>query len=361
MFQDIQYIKTRANLIRQSYIEDMEKHLLAFEQKLINNGIQVIWIKEEKELSETILKSFSKPNNNKIAFDLPSLPKEFQEKTAFFKQISIKEFEDFKDQVEHLVVKANFGVVENGTLVLVDKESKSCFNKVENLHIILDLNNLVIKQSDLEPLLYLLKGDHNNFSFPKDIKFISGPISQIINSTNFGFDEKFTTKPVKTTVYFYDNGITTILEDTVLRESLYCIDCGKCKNVCPVYNHTQKFSPIELVYNNCFDENRKTTQIFENTTLCGNCNEVCPVLIPFTDLLIFEMQKAKNKHSRERNIDLYKYFSKRVRMNKLYTWYNKYFFIKKQYPKNKKLANYFKEQKLPFFNIKMSHKNESND
>ena len=65
MFQDIQYIKTRANLIRQSYIEDMEKHLLAFEQKLINNGIQVIWIKEEKELSETILKSFSKPNNNK--------------------------------------------------------------------------------------------------------------------------------------------------------------------------------------------------------------------------------------------------------------------------------------------------------
>ena len=37
MFQDIQYIKTRANLIRQLYIEDMEKHLLSFEQKLIGN------------------------------------------------------------------------------------------------------------------------------------------------------------------------------------------------------------------------------------------------------------------------------------------------------------------------------------
>jgi L-lactate utilization protein LutB len=339
----------------------MEKHLLAFEQNLISKGIQVFWVTDENELNELIIKSFNKPSNNKIAFDIPVIPKEFLEKKSLFKQVSIKEFEDFHDQAEHLVVKANFGVVETGSLVLIDKPSKSCFNKVENLHIILDINNLVVKQNDLEPLLFLLNIDKQNSPFPKDIKIIAGLISQIVNNTDFASEEKFNTKPVKVSVYFYDNGITTILEDTVLRESLYCIDCGKCKDVCPVYKHTQNFTPIGLVYNNCFEENRKTTQIFENTSLCGNCNEVCPVLIPLTDLMIFEMQKAKNKHSRERNIDLFKYFARRARMNKLNSWYNKYFFIKKQYSKNKRLANYFKQQKLPFFNLKMSHKNENND
>ena len=32
-----------------------------------------------------------------------------------------------------------------------------------------------------------------------------------------------------------DNGRTRMLADEQLRESLYCIRCGACLNVCPVY------------------------------------------------------------------------------------------------------------------------------
>lgn len=361
MFQDIQYIKTRANLIRQLYIEDMEKHLLSFEQKLISNKVSVYWVSEEEELSSHIIKSFEKSTNNKVAIDLASIPKTFQEKKTLFKVFDFNELNELEDQPEHLVVKANFGVVETGALVLIDKKSKSSFNKVENLHIILDINNLIVKQTDLEPLLFLLNKENGEYIFPKDIKLISGQFDQIYNNTLFLSDEKFTTKKVKTNVYFYDNGISNVLEDTVLRESLYCIDCGRCKEVCPVYKQTKNLSPIELVYSNCFEENRKTTQIFENTSLCGNCNEVCPVLIPLTDLMIYEMQMVKNKHSREKNIDLFKYFSKRAKMNKLNSWFNRYFFIKKHYKKNKKQSNYIKQQKLPFFNTTMTHKSDSYD
>lgn len=361
MFQDLQYLKTRANFIRQSFIEEMEKNLLAFEQNLKATGFNISWIEDEDELSTTIINSFGKPTNNKVCFDLKSVPKMFQDKKGIIRPVSIVDFEHFNDSAEHLVVEANFGIVENGSLVLIDKESKSCFNRVENLHIILDINNLIIKQSDLEPILFLHNHKDGQYSFPKDVKVISGEISQVYSNPTYSSDAKFDTKKVKTTVYFYDNGVSSILENNILRESLYCIDCGRCKEVCPVYKQTQKHTPIELVVNNCFDEHRKTTQIFENTSLCGNCNEVCPVLIPLTDLMIYEMQIIRFKHSREKNVDLFKYFSKRVKMNKLNTWFNKYFFIKKHYKKNKKQAAYIKQQTLPFYNTTISHKNNTND
>jgi len=41
MIQDIQYIKTKANLIRHLFIEDMEKYLLTFDQKVKQHGISV--------------------------------------------------------------------------------------------------------------------------------------------------------------------------------------------------------------------------------------------------------------------------------------------------------------------------------
>jgi len=357
MFQDLQYIKTRASLIRQSYIEEMEKNLLAFEQKLTNANICTVWVQDEEELVSSIIKSFKKPNNNKICIDLKQVPKYFLEKKSTFKSVSVPDFSNFSDFAEHLVVEANFGIVENGSLILIDKSSKSCFNRVENLHIVLDINNLIIKQNDLEPLLFLHSRTDGNYSFPKDVKILNGEISQIYSNQIYSSDSKFETRKVKTTLYYYDNGISNILADPILRESLYCIDCGRCKEVCPVFKQTQKYTPIDLVINNFFEENRRTTQIFENTTLCGNCNEVCPVLIPLTDLMIYEMQTIKNKHSREKNIDLFKYFSKRIKMNKLNNWFAKYFFIKKQYKKNKKLSNYIKQQKLPFFNITFSNKN----
>lgn len=361
MFQDLQYLKTRANFIRQSFIEEMEKNLLAFEQNLKATGFNISWIEDEDELSTTIINSFGKPTNNKVCFDLKSVPKMFQEKKGIIRPVSVADFEHFNDSAEHLVVEANFGIVENGSLIFIDKESKSCFNRVENLHIILDINNLIIKQTDLEPILFLHNRMDGQYSFPKDVKVISGEISQVYSNPTYSSDAKFDTKKVKTTVYFYDNGISSILENNILRESLYCIDCGRCKEVCPVYKQTQKHTPIELVVNNCFEEHRKTTQIFENTSLCGNCNEVCPVLIPLTDLMIYEMQIIRFKHSREKNVDLFKYFSKRVKMNKLNSWFNKYFFIKKHYKKNKKQAAYIKQQTLPFYNTTISHKNNTND
>lgn len=355
MQKDLQFIKTRANFIRHSFIEEMEKHLLAFESAISSKNIKVQWIVDEIELGETILSSLPKSHFNKVCFDLPEIPELILQNNALVKVVSIMDFENSGENADMLVVQSDFGIVETGSVVFIDKKSKNLFNKVSNLIIILDINKLLIRQNDLETILYLKYLTKQPNPFPDDIKIINSPMQRIITDAfQATFNSPFSKEDVNIKVFLYDNGKTKILENNFLRESLYCIDCGNCKNVCPVFNITHKYSPIDLIKNNCQEENLRSQIIFQSTTLCGNCNEVCPVQIPFTDLLIAEMELANSKSYRENTIDLMKVFSKRNKMNKKSNPIGRYLFIRKYFSKNKKLFRYFKEQKEPFFNLSHS-------
>jgi len=352
MHTDLQFLKTRANFIRFSYIEEMEKHLLAFESKLSSKNIKVRWMNDEFELINFICKSMSKSNYNKVCFDIPIIPEQFFEKKNFIKKINIDDFEKNNDSAENLIVQADFGVVENGSVVLINKLSKNCFNNLEKFFIILNINDLVVRQNDMELLLYLQKGIENILQLD-DIKIISAPPSRIITKKfQVSNEENFTSEKIEVYLLLFNNEITELLEDNVLRETLYCINCGKCKEVCPVYKQTNEFSPIDLIKYHCKEENKRNVKLFENTTLCGNCNEVCPVQINFTQLIINQMQyftRRNNYH--EKNIDNFKIFSKRSKVNKVNSKFRRYFFVKKYFGKNKKLSNYFSNCREDFFNI----------
>jgi len=352
MYNDLQFLKTRANFIRYSYIEDIERNLLAFESKLSSKHIKVNWMNDETELVNFICSSMSKNNYNKVCFDIPKIYDNFFEKKNFIKPISIDDFEKNNDTAENLVIQADFGVVENGSIIFINKKSKNCFNNIEKLFIILDINNLVVRQIDMEILLHIQR-DINSSSYFDDIKIISAVPSKIINKKIQSYSENnYTSEKIEVFVLLYDNGITEILEDNVLRETLYCINCGKCKEVCPVYKQTKNFSPIELIKYHCRVENWRNSKLFENTTLCGNCNEICPVQINFTQLMIHQMQNLPVRSSNhEKNVDLLRIFSKRSKMNKINSKFRRYFFIKKYFGKNKKLENYFSKCKENFFNI----------
>jgi heterodisulfide reductase subunit C len=330
----------------------MEKHLLAFESKLSSKNIKVRWISDELELVEFIQKSMSKSSYNKVCFDLPTVSDLFFEKKNFIKKIGIDTFENNNDTAENLVIQADFGIIENGSVVFFNKLSKNCFNNLEKIFIILNINDLVLRQSDLEILLYLQK-DTKNQSLRNDIKIISAPPSRIITQKfQLSNEDNYSSERMEVFVLLYDNDITEILNDNILRETLYCINCGKCKEVCPVYKQTKEFSPIELIKYHCKKESKQNNKLFENTTLCGNCNEVCPVQINFTQLLINQIQGLSKRSSiHEKNIDLFKILSKRPKMNKKNSKIRRYFFINKYFGKNKKLANYFLNCNEDFFNI----------
>lgn len=357
MIKDIQFIRTRANFIRHSFIEEMERHLLAFETAINSNGIDVKWIVDERELVETVMQLLPQPRYNKVCFNLKKIPQEFLDSSPKIQVTSLENFEKNEDTAEIVFVEADYGIVDDASIVLVDNPVLKNINKINNLFILLNINDLIVKQNDLENILLLKYGDFDQIEFPKDIKIIKSSFKKIVNEAfAINDDNLFRSENVKITLFLYDNGVSTILEDPFLREALYCINCGKCAEVCPVYRHTNRFTPIELVKQNCFEENQKTQMLFQNTTLCGNCTEICPVQIPLNDLLIAEMERIDFKYSREKSIDSMRHFSKRSRMNKLSNKLRRHFYVRKYFGKNKKLFNYFNEQKEPFYNISQNAK-----
>lgn len=344
-------IQKRANFIRYSFIENMDNNLLAFENKLSTNGIDVKWISNEEELVSYIQQDFPKAHFNKVCFDMPNVPEELVNTGNLIKSISVEDLENNIESADYLITNANFGLVDTGSVVIFNHKCNNCFNKVDRVIFILDINNLIVKSTDLGIILSLYERN-KVYGNQQSVDIISQPFNKII-SNNYQFDQgdSYSTQKVNVTVVLYDNGITEILDNAKLRESLYCINCGKCKEVCPVYKINHKYSPIELVKNNAFANNRKNSDIFEFTTLCGNCDKVCPVLIPFMSLFVSEMETVSNNDHDDNWRDLGKTMNKRMKLNKLNGKFRRYFFIRKLFNNNKKLLNYFMSQQDDFYNL----------
>ncbi|MDR2979877.1 MAG: 4Fe-4S dicluster domain-containing protein [Bacteroidales bacterium] len=350
-----QIVRNRANLVRHNYIEEMEKHLLAFEAAANAHDLSVHWIIDESALVDFVQNLMPKSRFNKVCFDFGKIPDGIKnDNSGLFQFVKIEDFND--NSAEYLFVEADYGIVENGSIALVNKRSGDVFNKVQKLVLLLNINNLVVKQSDLELVLALKQRENESF-LPHDIKIITSPFHYVKNETFItSDDEKVNKNDVSVTILLYDNGITEIMENNVLRESLYCIQCGRCSEVCPVYKHTNGFTPIELVKHNSFYRNHLDQNIFKSTTLCGYCEEVCPIDIPLMDLLVAEMEMVNARTNKERNIDTMKIFAKRSKLNKMNGSFRRIFFLRKMYGKNKKIHNYYKTQNENFYSITKTSK-----
>ena len=96
-----------------------------------------------------------------------------------------------------------------------------------------------------------------------------------------------------------DNGRTRLLADPDLRESLYCIRCGACLNVCPVYRKVGGHAygwvypgPIGAVISPVLTESKSGMDLPFASSLCGACREACPVKINLPRMLLHLRAKA---------------------------------------------------------------------
>lgn len=353
----LEFCRTRANIIRQKYIEDMENKLTSFDRKMKEKGYQVFWISDEAELTETVFSLLPKNHYNKVCFDLPNVPEDLRSSKSI-RPVHYADVESGKTGASYLFVQADFAIVETGTLVLLNKNSKNCLNSIPNLFVLLDISKLLNKASDLETILYLRTHAHEQQYLPEDVKLINRPFSLI--EPNFSDSSQGVTHtPVQITIFLYDNGVTDIMQNSTLRESLYCIDCDKCKTVCPMYEYTKEHTPIHIVRDNFLHHATNTEHIIKNAMLCGNCDQVCPVQIPICNLILKEIELARQSHPGKSR--LANTFDKRKKLNKMNGKINRWFFNKTTFGKNKMLYNYFKQQQDPFYNILWMQENNEND
>jgi len=198
-------------------------------------------------------------------------------------------------EAEGGITGANFIVAETGRMVLVTNEGNSRFClAASRVHIALvGIEKLIPRESDLGVMLNLLPRSATGQQLTVYTEFIGGPARAGQPSG-----------PREMHVIFVDNGrVETLASDC--REILRCIRCGACMNVCPVYRQASGHAyrsiypgPLGAVLspNLAGKDFAKLADLPKASSLCGACNEVCPVDIPIPDLLLKLRNRAKEEH-----------------------------------------------------------------
>ncbi len=179
---------------------------------------------------------------------------------------------------------ANFMVAETGTLVMVTNEGngRMC-TTLPPLHVaVVGIDKVVPDLESLNVLLKLLPRSATGQKMSTYTAFITGPRRTAEENG-----------PQEFHLVLLDNGRTQMLKDAVTRETLLCIRCGACLNVCPVYNnvggHAYGFAysgPIGAILSPQLLGTKVAADLPFASSLCGACVDICPVKIPITEILL---------------------------------------------------------------------------
>lgn len=193
------------------------------------------------------------------------------------------------------ITGANFVSAESGRIVLVTNEGNSRFCLAPTrIHIaIVGIEKVIPSDADLAVLLNLLGRSATGQQLTVYTEFINGPARRGQPSG-----------PQDMHVVFVDNRRTEVLASDC-KEILRCIRCGACLNVCPVYRQASGHAyrsvypgPVGAVLSPLLagDKFKELADLPKASSLCGACNEVCPVDIPIPDLLLRLRNRAHEEH-----------------------------------------------------------------
>lgn len=179
---------------------------------------------------------------------------------------------------------ANFLVADSGAVVLVENEGNARLTtSAPRIHVaVAGIEKLIPRAQDLATFLKLLGRSATGQSLTVYTSFLSGPR----RSTEIDGPDEFY-------VVLIDNGRTKLLADREKRESLHCIRCGACLNICPVYRKIGGHSfpwvysgPIGAIITPQFMGALHEPALPFASSLCGACAEVCPVKIDIPKILL---------------------------------------------------------------------------
>lgn len=185
---------------------------------------------------------------------------------------------------------ANFAVAETGTVVVVENEGNARLSmSLPRVHVVvLGIEKVIPGWAELEVFLRLLARSATGQKLTSYTSFITGP-------RHPGEPDG----PEEFHLLLLDNGRSRILADPIQRSLLFCIRCGACLNVCPVYRKVGGHSygwvysgPIGAILNPELLGWRMAAELPFASSLCAACAEVCPVKIPLPELLLNLRAKA---------------------------------------------------------------------
>ncbi len=169
------------------------------------------------------------------------------------------------------ITGVNFAVAETGGFVVCTNEGNADLGtSIPNLHIAcVGIEKLIPQAADLGVFLRLLARSATGQPITTYSTHFHGPRNP----------------DCELHIVLVDNGRSEILSSDTFRRSLNCIRCGACLNTCPVYRRSGGHSyantipgPIGSVLAPSQDES-KHQSLPHACSLCGSCDDVCPVKI----------------------------------------------------------------------------------
>ena len=350
-FADPDALRRTAGEIKQHVLENLDTYLPAVEAKMKANGVQVHWagtadeacaavhgimlargakkmVKAKTMVSEEIHLAdyLEKRGMTALETDLgefivqidkdhpshivrPIIHKNRREIATSFEREGLGAYNDDPETItrrarqflRHKYLEADVGLTganfvsaESGRIVLVTNEGNSRFSlAAPKVHIaLIGIEKIVPRDRDLGLFLNLLARSATAQQLTVYTEFISGPRAPAQPDG-----------PEEMHVIFVDNNRTEVLASEC-KEILRCIRCGACMNVCPVYRQASGHAyrsvypgPVGAVLSPLLAGKRfpELADLPKASSLCGACNEVCPVDIPIPDLLLRLRAKGKQE------------------------------------------------------------------
>lgn len=340
-FTDVLSARENAKNAKWKAIENLDKYLLEFEEKITARGAKVIWAEDAQQALDAV-GNICKEKNCKTLVKSKSMVTEEIHLNHYLQSMGIESVEtdlgEYIQQLDgeppyHIVTPAmhknkedvarlfanKLGVpgglspeelTQVARNVLREKYAEAEVGVTGGNFILPDIGGVAVTENEGNARL--------SCSMPKTHIVIVG-IEKMLPSVNdlhlfwpllstFGTGQKVTvyntivTGPKQTNetdgpedmyVILLDNGRTNLLQNTNTREALYCIRCGACLNACPVYKNigghaydTTYSGPIGKVITPHLRGMADYKHLSFSSSLCGNCTEVCPLRINLHELLL---------------------------------------------------------------------------
>ncbi|MEX2146304.1 MAG: LutB/LldF family L-lactate oxidation iron-sulfur protein [Candidatus Rokuibacteriota bacterium] len=181
------------------------------------------------------------------------------------------------------ITGANFAVADTGTIVLVTNEGNGrMVTSLPRVHVaVMGVEKVVPSMTDLMVFLSVLAKSATGQKLSVYTTLVRGPR----RACELEGPEEFH-------LVLLDNGRIDQIAGT-LREALYCLRCGACLNVCPVYRqigghaygHTYP-GPIGILLTSMLKGAPAVKDLAHASSLCGACADACPVRIDIPRMLV---------------------------------------------------------------------------
>ena len=344
---NLEYAKRKSHVIKWRVMENLDKFLLEFEANFQRRGGKVIWANDAAEANREILNIIQKAGATRVVksksmtteeiglneflesnqiesletdlgeyiiqllgekpyhmvtpamhLSKEDIAKLFHERfgtalDATAEQLTLKARELLREkyrQADIGITGANFLIAETGSLAITENEGNARLNTTfPKIHIaVAGIEKIIPALTDLQLFLPMLATHGTGQPLTVYNTILNGP--RRANETD-GPEEMY--------VILLDNGRTDLLAKKDQRQGLYCIRCGACLSVCPVFKNigghtydTTYGGPIGSVITPHEQGMEEFKHLSYASTLCGACTEVCPVKIDIHKMLLLNRRDA---------------------------------------------------------------------